>query len=81
MLKAIFLLFTAVCAVLSGLMPGGFQDVDPNDEGPRGAINFAVAQYNRGSNSKFLSQVSEVVKVRRQVSSPPENPRVSAFPS
>ncbi|CAG09511.1 unnamed protein product [Tetraodon nigroviridis] len=67
MWKAIFLVYTAVFAVSSGLMPGGFQDVDPNDEGVKGALNFAVVQHNRASNDMYLRQVAEVVKVQRQV--------------
>lgn len=68
MWKAIFLVFTACFAVGSGFMVGGFQDVDPNDEGVRGALNFAVVQHNRASNDLYLRQVAEVLKVQRQVS-------------
>lgn len=71
MWKAIFLVFIAVSAVSSGLMPGGFQDVDPNDEGARYAANFAVVQHNRASNDMYLNQLVEVVKVQRQVSNRP----------
>lgn len=71
MWKAIFLVFTVVSAVSSGLMPGGFQDVDPNDEGARSALNFAVVQHNLASNDMYLTQVAEVVKVQRQVSNRP----------
>lgn len=71
MWKAIFLLFIAVSAVSSGLMPGGFQDVDPSDEEARNAINFAVVQHNRASNDMYLNQLAEVVKVQRQVSNRP----------
>lgn len=68
MWKAIVFIFVAVSAVSSGLMPGGFQDVDPNDEEVRGVLNFAVVQHNRASNDIYLRQVAEVVKVQRQVS-------------
>lgn len=71
MWKAIFLLFTAVSAVVSGVVPGGFENIDPNDEGARAALNLAVLQHNRASNDMYLSQVAEVVKVERQVSDRP----------
>lgn len=68
MWKAIFLVFTAVSAVSSGMIAGGFQDVDPNSEDAREALNFAVVQHNRVSNDMYLRQVSKVVKAQRQVS-------------
>lgn len=69
MWKAIFLVFTAVSAVSSGLLVGGFQDVDPNNEEATAALNFAVVEHNRASNDMYLGQVAQVVKVQRQVSS------------
>lgn len=67
MWKVVFPFLAALLAVGAGGLTGGFQDVDVNDEGAQNALNFAVVQYNRGSNDVFLSQVAEVVKVQRQV--------------
>ncbi|KAJ4942152.1 hypothetical protein JOQ06_012020 [Pogonophryne albipinna] len=35
--------------------------------GARNALNFAVVEHNKQSNSMFLSQVAEVVGVKRQL--------------
>uniref|UniRef100_A0A8C1YES3 Cystatin domain-containing protein n=1 Tax=Cyprinus carpio TaxID=7962 RepID=A0A8C1YES3_CYPCA len=48
-------------------MLGAPMDVDINDEGVQSALQFAVAEYNRRSNDAFVRQVSEVIKVQRQV--------------
>lgn len=72
MWKVAFLVFVAVSAVSSS-MPGGYQDVNPNDEGVKNALNFAVVQHNRVSNDLYLSQVAEVVKVQSQVGKRPQN--------
>ncbi|KAM6922811.1 cystatin C (amyloid angiopathy and cerebral hemorrhage) [Lycodopsis pacificus] len=66
--KIVLPVLAAVFAVGSGAsMPGGLGDIDPNSEGVRNALNFAVVQHNRGSNDMFLSQVAEVVKAQSQV--------------
>lgn len=79
MWKAIFLAFAAVSAVLSGLMPGGLSDVDPNDEGAKSALDFAVVQYNRLSNDLYLSQAAGW-KIQRQVSNRPWNRMITDKP-
>ncbi|KAK9541748.1 hypothetical protein VZT92_001769 [Zoarces viviparus] len=66
--KIVLPVLAAVFAVESGaMMPGGFVDIDPNNEGLRNALNYAVVQHNRRSNCMFLSQVAEVVKAQSQV--------------
>ncbi|KAK9541750.1 hypothetical protein VZT92_001771 [Zoarces viviparus] len=66
--KIVLPVLAAVFAVGSGVsMVGGFVDIDPNNEGARNALNYAVVQHNRGSNDMFLSQVAEVVKAQSQV--------------
>ncbi|XP_075933047.1 cystatin C (amyloid angiopathy and cerebral hemorrhage) [Anarhichas minor] len=66
--KIVLPVLAAVFAVESGAsMVGGFRDIDPNEEGARNALNFAVVQHNRGSNDMYLSQVAEVVKAQSQV--------------
>lgn len=79
MWKAVFLVFAAVSVVLSGFMPGGLSNVDLNDNGARSALNFAVVQHNRGSNSLYLSQAVEV-KIQRQVSNRPWNLMITDKP-
>lgn len=64
----------AAASAVASTMVGGFQDADPNDEGVKNALNFAVVQHNRASNDIYLSQVAEVVKVQRQVSGRPRTP-------
>lgn len=81
MWKAIFLAFAAVSTVLSGLMPGGFNDVDPNCEEARRAVNFAVVQHNtlKDSNDSYLSQAVQW-KIQRQVSNRPWNLMINDKP-
>ncbi|KAF4105956.1 hypothetical protein G5714_013618 [Onychostoma macrolepis] len=56
-----------ILAVASAGLIGGPTDADMNDEGVQNALQFAVAQYNRQSNDAFVSQVSEVIRVQKQV--------------
>lgn len=79
MWKVIFLAFTAVSSVLSGLLIGGFTDVDLNDEGARNALNFAVSQHNKLSNDLYLRQAVEP-KIQRQVSNRPWNLMITDKP-
>uniref|UniRef100_A0A3Q3WW58 Cystatin domain-containing protein n=1 Tax=Mola mola TaxID=94237 RepID=A0A3Q3WW58_MOLML len=65
--KAVLPVLAAVLAVGLGGIVGGFQDIDVNDRGARNMLNFAVVQHNLRSNDAFLSQVAEVVSVRKQV--------------
>ncbi|XP_068581023.1 cystatin-C-like [Cebidichthys violaceus] len=66
--KIVLPVLAAVFAVGSvTLMVGGLRDIDSNDEGARNALNYAVAEHNRGSNCMYLSQVAEVVKAQSQV--------------
>lgn len=51
-----------------GALVGGPRDIDVTDPGMLNALNFAVAQHNRGTNDLYLSQVAEVVKAQSQVS-------------
>lgn len=67
MWKVALTVLAAVLAVGYGAMVGGFRDADINDEGVQNALHFAVVQHNRGSNSMYVSQVAEVIKVQSQV--------------
>lgn len=66
--KVVFPILAAVFAVSFGGMVGSFQAVDVNSEGVQNALKFAVVEHNRRSNDLYLSQVAEVIEVKRQVS-------------
>lgn len=66
--KMIVPFLAVILAVASAGLTGAPMDADMNDEGVKSALQFAVAQYNRQSNDAFVRQVSEVIKVQRQVS-------------
>ncbi|XP_061645450.1 cystatin C (amyloid angiopathy and cerebral hemorrhage) [Phyllopteryx taeniolatus] len=66
-LKVVFLLLGVVCAVVLGRLVGGLSDADPNSEDVQNALNFAIVQHNSASNDMFLSQKTEVVKVKKQL--------------
>ncbi|XP_061575852.1 cystatin-like [Cololabis saira] len=66
MWKIAFVCLSALFTVgLTGL-PGGFTDVDVNDEGVQNAMKFAVAQRNRKLSDMYL-HLGEVVKAKAQV--------------
>lgn len=68
MWKVVFIVFSSVFAVGVGAqMVGGFSTIDISDEGAQNALNYAVAQHNKLTNDMYLSQVTDVVKVLRQV--------------
>ncbi|XP_033010001.1 cystatin-2-like [Lacerta agilis] len=46
---------------------GGLQDASADEDGARRALQFAMTEYNRGSNDKYASRVAEVVRVRKQI--------------
>ncbi|XP_034082872.1 cystatin C (amyloid angiopathy and cerebral hemorrhage) isoform X1 [Gymnodraco acuticeps] len=66
MWKIVLPVLAAVFAVGSSTMVGGYINIDVNDEGAQNALNFAVVEHNKQSNNMFLSQVAEVVGVKRQ---------------
>ncbi|KAI7805824.1 cystatin C (amyloid angiopathy and cerebral hemorrhage) [Triplophysa rosa] len=65
--KMIVSVLAVILAVASAGMVGGPVDADMNDQGAQDALQYAVAQYNRGSNDAFVSQVCEVIKVQKQL--------------
>ncbi|XP_034082881.1 cystatin C (amyloid angiopathy and cerebral hemorrhage) isoform X2 [Gymnodraco acuticeps] len=67
MWKIVLPVLAAVFAVGSSTMVGGYINIDVNDEGAQNALNFAVVEHNKQSNNMFLSQVAEVVGVKRQL--------------
>ncbi len=66
--KMIVPIFAVILAVASAGLVGAPMDADMNDEGVQNALQFAVAQYNSQSNDAFVRQVSEVINVKKQVS-------------
>uniref|UniRef100_A0A8C1KRC8 Cystatin-like n=1 Tax=Cyprinus carpio TaxID=7962 RepID=A0A8C1KRC8_CYPCA len=56
-----------ILAVASAGLTGAPVDADMNDKGVQNALQFAVNTFNRQSNDAFLRQVSEVIKVQKQV--------------
>ncbi|XP_016128037.1 cystatin-like [Sinocyclocheilus grahami] len=66
-IKMIVSFLAVTLAVASAGLTGAPMDADMNDEGVQNALQFAVAQYNRQSNDAFVRQVSEVIKVQKQV--------------
>lgn len=69
MWKVVFIVLSAVFAVGVGAqMVGGFSTIDISDEGAQNALNYAVSEHNSRSNDMYRNQVTDVVKVQRQVS-------------
>ncbi|XP_034040344.1 cystatin C (amyloid angiopathy and cerebral hemorrhage) [Thalassophryne amazonica] len=68
--KIFLLLFVAVCAKQHS-MPGGVTDMTiadfKNSQAAQSALNYAVAAYNKRSNSLFHFAVLNVVSVQKQV--------------
>uniref|UniRef100_A0A7N5KPT0 Cystatin domain-containing protein n=1 Tax=Ailuropoda melanoleuca TaxID=9646 RepID=A0A7N5KPT0_AILME len=62
------ILLSCICKqALLDIPIGGRRDASPNDPGVHQALQFAMNEYNRGSNDAFSSRVSEVVRVRTQI--------------
>uniref|UniRef100_A0A8C9US39 Cystatin C n=1 Tax=Spermophilus dauricus TaxID=99837 RepID=A0A8C9US39_SPEDA len=46
---------------------GGLEEADVNEEGVRRAVDFAVSEYNKGSNDAYHSRAMKVVRARKQI--------------
>ncbi|KAG3262744.1 cystatin-C [Ictidomys tridecemlineatus] len=46
---------------------GGLEEADVNEEGVRRALDFAVSEYNKGSNDAYHSRAMKVVRARKQI--------------
>lgn len=66
--KVVLPILAAVFAVSVGGMVGSYQTIDVNNEGAQNALKVAVVEHNRRNNDLYLSQVAEVIEVKRQVS-------------
>uniref|UniRef100_A0A670Y2P5 Cystatin n=1 Tax=Pseudonaja textilis TaxID=8673 RepID=A0A670Y2P5_PSETE len=46
---------------------GGRENASPEEPGVQAALQFAMNEYNRGSNDMYASRVSEVVEAQKQI--------------
>ncbi|XP_061444006.1 cystatin-like [Rhineura floridana] len=60
------LLVSAVLATGQRLL-GGPMEASMDEEGVQRALQFAMNEYNRGSNDMYASRVSEVIRLRKQI--------------
>ncbi|KAG8133119.1 hypothetical protein E2320_010930 [Naja naja] len=62
------LLLSCICKQALGIrLIGGLEDASPEEPGVREALQFAMNEYNRGSNDMYASRVSEMVQVQKQI--------------
>uniref|UniRef100_A0A0B8RR58 Cystatin n=1 Tax=Philothamnus irregularis TaxID=1899461 RepID=A0A0B8RR58_9SAUR len=62
------LLLSCICKQALGTrLLGGRQNASPEEPDVRRALQFAMNEYNRGSNDMYNSRVSEVVEVQKQI--------------
>uniref|UniRef100_A0A8C5NYW5 Cystatin C n=1 Tax=Jaculus jaculus TaxID=51337 RepID=A0A8C5NYW5_JACJA len=46
---------------------GGLEEADAQEEGVRRALDFAMSEYNKGSNDAYHSRAVQVVRARKQI--------------
>ncbi|KAM4040840.1 cystatin-like [Anomaloglossus baeobatrachus] len=46
---------------------GGWRDVDENDEKAQEALKFAREEYNEVSNDGYITKITRIIRLRRQV--------------
>ncbi|KAH0514670.1 Cystatin-C [Microtus ochrogaster] len=68
------LLLMAVLALASASTPkqsprllGGLQEANVNEEGVQRAVDFAISEYNKGSNDAYHSRAMQVLRARKQI--------------
>ncbi|XP_036430961.1 cystatin-like [Colossoma macropomum] len=66
-LKVVVPLVALCLAVGSSSLVGAPMDGNLSDPGVQDALQFAVAQHNRATNDMFVSKVSRVIRVQKQV--------------
>lgn len=59
---------------------GGLEEADVNEEGVRRAVDFAVSEYNKGSNDAYHSRAMKVVRARKQVRVRPGGVSLAGLP-
>ncbi|XP_064818580.1 cystatin-like, partial [Oncorhynchus masou masou] len=60
------LLAVSFIVVSAAGIPGVVVDADMKDQATRDALQFAVAEYNKGTNDLYVWQMAKVVKVQKQ---------------
>lgn len=69
MWKSVVVAFSALFVFVAGAQfVGGFSTIDISDSGAQNALDYAVAQHNKGTNDLYIYKPTTVVKVQRQVS-------------
>ncbi|XP_026556773.1 cystatin-2 [Pseudonaja textilis] len=62
------LLLSCICKQALGTrLLGGRENASPEEPGVQAALQFAMNEYNRGSNDMYASRVSEVVEAQKQI--------------
>ncbi|XP_031660725.1 cystatin [Oncorhynchus kisutch] len=61
------LLAVAFIVASADVIAGGVMDADMKDQATRDALQFAVAEYNKGTNDLYVWQMATVVKAQKQV--------------
>uniref|UniRef100_T1DNC4 Cystatin-like protein n=1 Tax=Crotalus horridus TaxID=35024 RepID=T1DNC4_CROHD len=62
------LLLSCICKEALGTrLLGGRENASPEEPGVAKALQFAMNEYNRGSNDMYSSRVSEVVEAQKQI--------------
>ncbi|XP_026528316.1 cystatin-2 [Notechis scutatus] len=62
------LLLSCICKQALGTrLLGGRENASPEEPGVQAALQFAMNEYNRGSNDMYASRVSEVVEAQKQL--------------
>ncbi|KAK9403676.1 cystatin-2-like [Crotalus adamanteus] len=62
------LLLSCICKEALGTrLLGGLENASPEEPGVARALQFAMNEYNRGSNDMYSSRVSEVVEAQKQI--------------
>lgn len=84
-LRSLMLLLAVLAVAWAGTsrppprLLGAPQEADASEEGVQRALDFAVSEYNKGSNDAYHSRAIQVVRARKQVRVPavPCSPEVS----
>ncbi|XP_075818520.1 cystatin-C-like [Microtus pennsylvanicus] len=67
LLMAILALASAATPKQSPRLLGGLQEANVNEEGVQRAVDFAISEYNKGSNDAYHSRAMQVLRARKQI--------------
>ncbi|KAL1786112.1 cystatin C [Sigmodon hispidus] len=63
-----FLVVTSAATTKQGQrLLGGLQEANVQEEGVQRAVDFAISEYNKGSNDAYHSRAIQVVRARKQI--------------